>query len=62
MKHVLSLVSAVAIASTASAQIYASDNFGYNGALTSNGWSAHSGAEGANPKFSRGHQLQNHLC
>ena len=44
MKHVLSLVSAVAIASTASAQIYASDNFGYNGALTSNGWSAHSGA------------------
>ena len=44
MKHVLSLVSAVAIASTASAQIYASDNFSYNGALTSNGWSAHSGA------------------
>ena len=44
MKHVLSLVSAVAIASTASAQIYASDNFSYNGALTSNGWLAHSGA------------------
>lgn len=44
MKHVLSLVSAVAIASTASAQIYASDNFSYTGALTSNGWSAHSGA------------------
>ena len=44
MKHVLTLVSAITIASTASAQVFATDDFSYTGALTSNGWTAHSGA------------------
>ena len=40
MKHVLTLVSAITIASTASAQVFATDDFSYTGALTSNGWTA----------------------
>jgi hypothetical protein len=38
------LTCALAFATTASAQVLASDDFSYSGALTSNGWSAHSGA------------------
>ena len=44
MKNILLLASGLALATTASAQVYASDDFSYTGALTANGWVAHSGA------------------
>jgi len=44
MKTPLILAGALALASTASAQVLASDDFAYTGALTANGWTAHSGA------------------
>ncbi|MEC8252974.1 MAG: hypothetical protein VX044_07150 [Planctomycetota bacterium] len=45
MKHAITLVSAIAIASTASAQALVSDDFNYTGALTAGpaGWVVHSG-------------------
>jgi hypothetical protein len=44
MKPAITLVAILAAASAASAQTLASDDFAYTGALTSNGWTAHSGA------------------
>ncbi|MEZ5966280.1 MAG: hypothetical protein R3F56_20760 [Planctomycetota bacterium] len=44
MRCTLSLVSVLSLASLASAQVVASDAFSYTGALTANGWVAHSGA------------------
>lgn len=45
MRSVLLLGIALAsLASSASSQVLASDDFTYSGALTSNGWTAHSGA------------------
>lgn len=44
MKTSLTLACALTFASAASAQVLTSDDFGYTGALTANGWTAHSGA------------------
>ena len=44
MKHILSTAVGLALASTASAQVLVTDDFSYTGALTANGWTAHSGA------------------
>jgi len=44
MKLSTTLFSALALASTASAQILTADDFSYTGDLTANGWAAHSGA------------------
>ena len=44
MKTSLTFACALAFASAASAQVLTSDDFGYTGALTANGWAAHSGA------------------
>ena len=44
MKHILSTAGALALASAASAQVLATDDFSYTGSLTANGWTAHSGA------------------
>ena len=44
MKLQLCIASTLALAANASAQVVAVDNFSYTGELTSNGWSAHSGA------------------
>ena len=44
MKHHLSIAAGLALASTASAQVLVTDDFSYTGALTANGWTAHSGA------------------
>jgi hypothetical protein len=44
MNFYLSLASTLALSAIASAQVVATDNFSYTGALTSNGWAAHSGA------------------
>lgn len=45
MKNSFPILAAVALlAGAASAQVVASDNFSYVGALTANGWTAHSGA------------------
>lgn len=43
-KHILLGAAAIALAGTASAQVIVSDDFSFTGALTDNGWSAHSGA------------------
>ena len=44
MKNILILASGLALATTATAQVYTSDDFSYTGDLTANGWVAHSGA------------------
>ena len=41
---ILTSVAVLSLASLTQAQVYASDDFNYSGALTANGWVAHSGA------------------